>query len=134
MSWDGIFTVLTYTPVARGGLGLAVPTIGTLFSLSAIAYIIVTPLALPRIERRLGGVRALRYIFGVWPLIALLIPLAQWAARRLRPAMWAVLAGQLVAKNAGNLAWPFVHLPPHRVGRWLTTCAQDVRRHHHGHI
>ncbi|ORY33522.1 major facilitator superfamily domain-containing protein [Naematelia encephala] len=108
MCFDGIFTVMTYTPADRGGLELPVDNIGILFSIGSLMYIILTPILLPRLEKRLGAVQALIYVFSIWLVITLLIPVLQWAAGRARGLMWVLLLTQLLMKVFGNFAWPML--------------------------
>ncbi|WVQ84325.1 hypothetical protein IAT38_006477 [Cryptococcus sp. DSM 104549] len=115
-AYEGLFTVYTYTPIPRGGLGLPVKSIGYVSCFSALLYICLSPVLVPLFERTIGIKRALLLANGIMPVAALVIPLAQWAARGdaeaggvnggAGTATWVVLGLQLVMKNINYLAWP----------------------------
>ncbi|RSH91750.1 hypothetical protein EHS25_009119 [Saitozyma podzolica] len=105
-SWDGLFTVYTYTDVSLGGLGLPVDVIGLIFTFSSLFYVCSTPFVLPYLQARFGSIRTLSLIFACWPVIALMIPLAQKAADGARPIMWLVLTVQIGLKSFATCAWP----------------------------
>jgi hypothetical protein len=132
-SWDGLFTVYTYTDVSLGGLGLPVrstPTshrnphphetvvtcsdllrvqvdvIGLIFTFSSLFYVCSTPFVLPYLQSRFGSIRTLSLIFACWPVVALMIPPAQKAADGARPIMWLVLTVQIGLKSFATCAWP----------------------------
>lgn len=105
-SSDAILSVYTYTPVPRGGLGLSVDVIGTLMSAAAFAYIVFTPFAFPYMTKRFGMIRSLTIVLGVWPLIAMCLPAAQYFAGSDRAVMWIVVLFQQSSKVLGQFAWP----------------------------
>lgn len=131
-SWDGLFTVYTYTDVSLGGLGLPVrpahlslalhtretvvpcsdllrvqvDVIGLIFTFSSLFYVCSTPFVLPYLQARFGSIRTLSLIFACWPIVALMIPLAQKAADGARPIMWLVLTVQIGLKSFATCAWP----------------------------
>ncbi|CAD6573943.1 MAG: hypothetical protein TREMPRED_000968 [Tremellales sp. Tagirdzhanova-0007] len=105
-AWEGVFTVYTYTEVPRGGLGLPVDSIGLIYSLGSLIYIVSAPLGIPLLTARIGAISSLRIIFSLWPVLILTIPLAQYTAGNLRPMMFVVLVVQLLLKSFGTCAWP----------------------------
>ena len=105
-AFEGVFTVYTYTDVLRGGLGLAVDKIGQLYSIGSIIYICIAPIFVPRLQARFGLIRSLGFIFAVWPVLVLTIPLAQFFAGHARAVMYVTLLFQLGLKSLGNFAWP----------------------------
>lgn len=105
-TFEGVFSVYTYTSVNRGGLGLAVTVIGWLFVGGNLFYLAVVPFLLPYLQRRIGSYAALGVSLFGWVLTALTVPLSQAAAEKSRVAMWIVLALQVVTKNLGGCSWP----------------------------
>lgn len=87
-------------------LAVQVDAIGLIMSCTSILYIATTPFILPRFQARLGSVKTLAWVTLTWPMLALLIPLAQKFAVSSRPMMWLVLLLQQTTKNFGNFAWP----------------------------
>ena len=124
-NWDGIFTVFTYTPTARGGLGLPVrrelpsPTtphiessdthqvdiIGLLYSAESIVSIVANPLFLPKLQSSLGPRRALGLALTAWPVLSLLMPVSQWTAVHSRPLMWITMSLMMCLRTFGNFGW-----------------------------
>lgn len=105
-SFDAIYAVYAYTKAQDGGLQLPVDTIGLVMSGSNLSYIVLTPLVLPLITRYLGGDRSLRFVFFVWPLLALSLPLTQHFAVDDRSSMVILIVVQQVIKTIGYFARP----------------------------
>lgn len=135
-SWDGIFTVFTYTSPQVGGLGLpvrsrilAVPestvhspplclrgpaltcgqvtSIGMLYSVGALLSIVSNPVVLPSMRRFFGPKQSLALVLG-WTCIGLLIPLGQLAALDARWLMWCVVGAMTLLRVTGSFAWTSV--------------------------
>ncbi|WVQ84323.1 hypothetical protein IAT38_006475 [Cryptococcus sp. DSM 104549] len=114
---EGLYTVFTYTPVSRGGLGLPVESIGFISSMCALTYIFLSPVIIPFFDSKIGAKGTLTLANGVMPLEALVVPLAQWAARidtragrnvagGAGAATWSMLGVNLLLKNVHLVAWP----------------------------
>jgi predicted MFS family arabinose efflux permease len=104
-SWDGMYTVYTYTQPELGGLGLSVDTIGLLYSVNYLVSFAMNPIFLPRMTKRWGSTLALGIVLAMWPTLTLLIPLTQWLALHARWAMWGVIAVQLSMRAVGAFGW-----------------------------
>ncbi|KAL7418575.1 hypothetical protein Q5752_007033 [Cryptotrichosporon argae] len=104
-SYDAIFAVYTYNAVERGGLGLPLPTIGTLYSAFALGYVVITPLLLPALQARLGPARSLTLTLSTWLLIICGLSSTQTLAGTDQAAMWVVLGAQMGMKNIANMSW-----------------------------
>lgn len=104
-SWDGMYTVYTYTKPPLGGLGLSVDTIGLLYSVNYLVSFAMNPIFLPRMQKRWGSTLALGIVLAMWPTLTLLIPLTQWTAIHARWAMWGVVAVQLSMRAIGAFGW-----------------------------
>lgn len=105
-SFDGIWTVMTYTSVERGGLGLPVQLIGLIYTFGSALYIITTPLTLPWMKARFGTNRTLVVVFSACVALALSIPMLQFFAVNARWAMWATLGASTLFRNFMSVAWP----------------------------
>lgn len=108
MSFEGIYSVYTYTPVSDGGLGLPVDRIGLIMACAGLIYIISTPFTMPRLTSRFGNTRALRLVLFIWPFLAISLPLTSHLAGIARPLTWVLILGQLIGKAFGNIAWACV--------------------------
>jgi hypothetical protein len=107
-SWDGMYTVFTYTQPAQGGLGLPVDTIGLLYSANYLFSFAMNPIFLPKMQKRFGSTLALGIVLVMWPTLALLIPITQWTAVHARWAIWGVLLVQLIMRAVGAFGWAYV--------------------------
>nr|XP_019003337.1 uncharacterized protein I203_04375 [Kwoniella mangroviensis CBS 8507]OCF66798.1 hypothetical protein I203_04375 [Kwoniella mangroviensis CBS 8507] len=106
-AFEGLFTVFTYTPIAQGGLGFPVETIGSIIAFTTLLYIIGSPIIIPRLKSRYGVGKALTITVITIPIEALLIPFAQFKARLGRDRTWLVLMiVQLPFKNFHQMGWP----------------------------
>ncbi|WVQ80752.1 hypothetical protein IAT38_002857 [Cryptococcus sp. DSM 104549] len=104
--FEGFFTVYAYTAVSRGGLGLTVENIGNLVAAFIFLCVILTPVFTTTLQSTFGFKRALQLTIGTIPIEYLLVPAAQWMARRGRKETWAAAVGQLTLKSWHLFAWP----------------------------
>lgn len=104
-SWDGMYTVYTYTKPSLGGLGLSVDTIGLLYSVNYLVSFAMNPIFLPRMQKKWGSTLALGIVLAMWPTLSLLIPLTQWTAVHARWGMWIVIFVQLSMRAVGAFGW-----------------------------
>ena len=100
-----MYKIYTYTQPSRGGLGLAVDTIGLLYSVNYFVSFFMNPIFLPRMQKKFGPTKALFIILSMWPIISLMMPMSQWAAVHARWAMWGVLLMQLTLRAVGAFGW-----------------------------
>lgn len=85
-----------------------VETIGIVYTCTAVATVILTPVALPWVQRRYGLRNSLIIFMACWPTLALLMPVGQWAAVHHRGFMWIVIFLQQIFKCFGIFAMPCV--------------------------
>lgn len=119
-SWDGMYTVYTYTPTALGGLGLPIDTIGLLYTASYLASFVFNPICLPRLTARYGTLPTLRVMLTLWMVLGCCVPISQWGARvgevgldgqrgggimLGKTVMWLTLGVQVGLRAFGSFGW-----------------------------
>ncbi|WVF73008.1 hypothetical protein IAT40_007826 [Kwoniella sp. CBS 6097] len=101
----GFFSIMTYTAVEKGGLGFPVSTIGIMSACSTVLYLILSPVVIPLLNRKLSSRDSLSIVVAALPFESLIVPIAQAAVAHGRTWTWMFLAVQLPLYNYHLIGW-----------------------------
>ena len=73
---------------------------------NSLMYILLAPLTLPKLQKRIGAVRCLRIACWVYPVLSFLMPCVTYFARTSRPLMWVGVLMYMSFKCLSAFAWP----------------------------
>lgn len=79
---DSVQVLYFWEPISLGGLSFPSTITGTLLSCSGLLGVIVQLFLFPNIQRRIGTLPLYRLCMTIFPLVPLILPLANLAARR----------------------------------------------------
>ncbi|KDN50797.1 MFS general substrate transporter, partial [Tilletiaria anomala UBC 951] len=85
VSIDAVLVLFLYEPISLGGLSFSSQQTGTLLSVSGFGSVFVQLLLFPWLQKRTGTLRLYRWSLASFPLIALILPLANLVAQAARP-------------------------------------------------
>lgn len=82
VSLDSVQVLYFWEPISLGGLSFPSQITGTVFSIAGIFGVLLQLGAFPYLQRRMGTLPLYRICFTAFPLVPLIMPLANMAAKR----------------------------------------------------